>query len=369
MRALLQTCMLVAAAAGIFPVAAQELLLNRALNEQIVFIRHSMGVQLETTIFKPDGEGPFPLAVINHGKSLGNPHFQARARYVVATRELVRRGYAVAIPMRGGFSKSTGLYVDAGCDIEGNARYQAGYLHSVVDWLVRQPYIDRSRIIFMGQSHGGLTIMAYATKAFEGVRGVINFAGGLRLTGERCFSWEKSLVDAFRDFGKESRIPSLWFYGENDSYFNPDLVKRMHDAHLQAGGKAKLVAFGPFKGDAHATFGDRAGLPIWWPETEAFLKSLDLPTALLPRPPSDDPALALLADTKRIPYFKQNCTGIYNLFLDADYPRAFAISPDSRCAYAYGGEDPKKRAVEVCQRLAKEPCKLYAADNSVVWEP
>src|SRR5438045_3207775 len=114
---------------------AQEAPLNRALNEQIAFIRHGAGVELETTIFKPDGDGPFPLALINHGKAPGNPRFQARARFIVATRELVRRGYAVAIPMRGGFSKSSGVYVEGGCNIEGNANHQAGYLRTALDWL------------------------------------------------------------------------------------------------------------------------------------------------------------------------------------------------------------------------------------------
>ena len=27
----------------------------------------------------------------------------------------------------------------------------------------------------------------------------------------------------------------------------------------------------------------------------------------------------------------------------------------------------EKRAVDICQRLAKEPCRLYAVDNSIVW--
>src|SRR4051812_19473271 len=95
-------------------VRAQDVLLNKALNEQIVFIRFGLGVELETTIFKPNGDGPFPLVVINHGKASGNPRFQARARYNVATGEFVRRGYVVAVPMRGGFSKSSGMYVEGG---------------------------------------------------------------------------------------------------------------------------------------------------------------------------------------------------------------------------------------------------------------
>lgn len=346
---------------------AQEPPLNKSLNERIVFIQHGLGVELETTIFKPDGDGPFPLAVINHGKEFGNPRFQPRTRYSVAARELVRRGYVVAIPMRGGFSRSSGAYVEGGCNIAGNARYQAGYVRSALDWLAQQPYVDRARMVVIGQSHGGLTSMAFAAEPYPGVRGIINFAGGLKHTSQQCFDWQDNLVRAFRDFGESARFPTLWFYGENDSYFDPPLAKRMHEAYTAAGGQAKLIAYGPFKGDAHRTFSDRDGLAIWWPETESFLNALGLLTAVLPRGVSDDPALAALSDTKRIPFVKDNCVRIYNLFLDADYPRAYAIAPNGSCGYAYGGEDPKKRALEFCQRRGKEGCKLYAVDNTLVW--
>ena len=345
----------------------QEPALNKTLNERVVFVPYGLGVELETTIFKPNGDGPFPLAVINHGKEFGNPRFQPRARYIVATRELVRRGYVVTIPMRGGFSKSSGLYVESRCNIEGNANYQAKYVRTVLDYMTQQAYVDRTRIVVMGQSHGGLTTMAFAAEPYAGVRGVINFAGGLRLS-DPCMNWQDALVRAFSAFGENPRVPSLWFYGENDSYFDAPLAKRMHDAYIAAGGKAKLIAYGPFKADAHRTFSDRDGLKIWWPETERFLAALGLPTELAPRATSDDPAIEALSDVKRIPHVKENCARIYTAFLDADYPRAYAISSDGHCGYAYGGEEPKKRALDACQRLSKEQCKLYAVDDTLVWD-
>ena len=44
--------------------------------EQVVMVPKVGGestVDLETTIFRPAGDGPFPLVVINHGKSPGKP--------------------------------------------------------------------------------------------------------------------------------------------------------------------------------------------------------------------------------------------------------------------------------------------------------
>ena len=96
--------LLLAALLGILSQSAfaSEARLNKALNEEIVFVKNTYGLfstELETTIFKPSGKGPFPLVVINHGKAPGNPRFQTRNRAIVATREFVRRGYVVMLPM------------------------------------------------------------------------------------------------------------------------------------------------------------------------------------------------------------------------------------------------------------------------------
>ena len=72
--------------------------------------------------------------------------------------------------MRGGFSKSSGLYVESRCNIEGNANYQAKYVRTVLDYMTQQPYVDRARIVVMGQSHGGITSVAFSTEPYEGVR-------------------------------------------------------------------------------------------------------------------------------------------------------------------------------------------------------
>jgi len=341
--------------------------LNRTLNESIELIPGGTGIRLETTIFRPDGDGPFPLVVINHGKDPGDPKYQARARFFVATREFVRRGYAVALPMRAGFSRSTGQYVESGCNVEGNGRRQAVYVRTALDWLRQQPFVDRSRILLIGQSQGGLTVTALGTDPLDGVVALVNFAGGLRQTG--CPGWEGNLARAFAAYGGANRHRMLWFYGDNDSYFPIELARDMHARYVKGGGHAELIAFGAFKGDAHRLFADRDGLAIWWPPMERLLTSLGLPTEPLPRTVGPtDPEMAKLQDAARIPHVRDSCRRLYEQFLDADYPRAYAISPDAYCGYAYGGEDPAKRALELCQRNAKQPCRLYARDERVVWE-
>ena len=272
------------------PGAAQE---NKApqlrtdLNEQVVMlpVKGSYSTELETTLFRPDGDGPFPLVIINHGKAPGNPRFQERARYTLISEEFVKRGYLVALPMRRGFSKSGGGYVEPGCNMTSNGLMQAEDVRVVLDVLVKRPDVDPERILIIGQSHGGLTTLAFGTMNYPGVRGLINFAGGLatgRTGATSSCQWDLSLTAAFGSYAKTTTVPSLWFYGDNDSYWGPgpELPKRMHDAYAKAGGKAQLVLFGVFEdGDAHGMIQKRAGLKIWVQPVEEFLTSIGMPAA------------------------------------------------------------------------------------------
>jgi dienelactone hydrolase len=347
--------------------------LDAALNEQIVMIPAVSGgesVELETTVFKPPGEGPFPLVIMNHGKALGNPRAQGRDRFVVISREFVRRGYAVVIPMRKGFSKSTGDYVDPGCNMTAHGQMQADDLQGTLEYLRSQRWVDKDRIVVAGQSYGGLTALAFGTRNFPGVRGLINFAGGLRMHGGDC-RWESSLVKAFASFGAKTALPSLWFYGANDMHFGPDLATRMYDAYNQAGGQAKLVAYGAFKKDAHGMSGSRDGVKIWWPETEKFLKEVGMPTepviALSDEIKVPKTEYASIENITAVPYLRDRGREQYKVFLSKPYPRAFAVSPTGAWSWAEDGDDPVEQVLAECQKNSNQPCKLYAVDNNVVW--
>ncbi len=233
-------------------------------------------VTLEATLFFPQGAGPFPLVVINHGKAPGDPKFQTRYRPLRAARWFNRRGWLVVAPMRQGFARSEGYYIGGGCNVESNGRAQAEDVAATIAHLSADTRVDASRILVAGQSHGGWTTLAYgASHPAPGVRGLINFAGGLRQ--ETCSAWESTLVRAAGGLGADCRLPSLWFYGDNDSFFAPPVWRGMHEAYTRAGGAAELIAFGIFGQDAHAMFGSRDGDAIWQPEVTRWLRALGLP--------------------------------------------------------------------------------------------
>jgi hypothetical protein len=242
-----------------------------------------------------------------------------------------------------------------------------------IEWLRAQPYVDKDRVLVVGQSHGGLTTMALGALNPPGVRGLVNFAGGLKYTSSGCI-WENSLAQAFARYGAKSRLPSLWFYGDNDSYFPPDVWKDLEAKYRGAGGNVKLIAFGRFGGDAHGMFSARSGLAIWVPEMEKFLDGIGMPSkpvvevSDVPRMPRTD--FAKLDDVAAVPLVHDGCRKAYGTFIaKSPLPRAFAISPTGSCGWAYEGDDPRARALANCGKVKNESCKLYAVDEDVVWQP
>lgn len=358
---------------------AQTPELDASLNETVVMVpkKGMFTVDLETTLYKPDGPGPFPVALINHGKAFGDPRFQARYRPAVAARYFLQRGYAVVVPMRQGFSKSGGGYVGGGCNVESNGRTQAEDVKGVLDWLGTQPWADMQRVVVVGQSHGGWTTMAFGTLGYPGVKGLINFAGGLRQ--ENCPQWQPQLASGVANYAKATKVPSLWFYGDNDSYFNPETWRAMHEQYQGAGGQARIVAFGTFGTDAHGMFGSRNGARIWQPEVTRFLLQIGMPSETqqafsrfgtegggMPRPEST--TFAALNDEAKLPHLRDGGRAGYRAYLGKALPRAFAISPSGAWGWADGGDDPLQRALNNCNRNATAPCKLYSVDNDVVWK-
>lgn len=344
------------------------------LNEEVVRVplNDFSFTDLEVTLFKPPGRGPFPVLIINHGKSEGSPRIQPRARYYTVAREFVRRGYLVALPMRRGFSTSGGQYISSGCDMYTNAITQATDIAAVYHWLKKLPHADPDNLIVFGQSHGGLATLALTTNADIPVRLAVNFAGGLKvISSTRPCDWQNSLVDAMAKIGHQSKVSTLWFYGENDSYFGPTLTTQMFNAYRQSGGKAELTQYPAFKNDAHKMFGDPDGWNLWLPKTLSAMKRAGLPTEVQfvtgtrPRPKAS--GYAALQAVDMLPFVLNGGKKAYQNFLKRSAPKAFALSDSGAWGWASGGDDSIDMALSSCQKNSATNCRLYAVDEEVVW--
>ena len=237
-------------------------------------------LSLETTVYKPPGEGPFPLVIINHGKANGPPGLQPRYQPVSAARYFVERNYVVFVPMRSGFSNSSGNYIGGGCNIESNGLAQAEDVATTLAYAHAQPYVDKSRSLIVGQSHGGWTTLAYgAINSDASVKGLVNFAGGLRQ--DQCSGWRGALGKAAAEFGRRTKVPSIWLYGDNDSFFAPDVYSDMFENYRRGNPDAELIAYGTFGTDSHALFSSKDGRKVWEPYVERFLQKVGLPTEVV----------------------------------------------------------------------------------------
>jgi dienelactone hydrolase len=342
------------------------------LNERVarVPVDSAGAITLETTIFKPNGPGPFPMIVFNHGKMAGDPRTQARSRPLAFAREFVRRGYVVVAPNREGFAGSGGTYRQEGCDVAKNGAAQAEDVAAAIAYMSKQSYVDTSRIVVAGTSHGGLATMAYGMHAAPGVRGLINFSGGLRQ--DACEGWQDNLTHAFETYGEQAHVPSLWLYGDNDSIWTPQLASRMYAAYVDHGAHAKMIDFGSYKNDAHRLVVDRDGVSIWWPSVDAFLTRIGMPTRAeyrveAPATPRASGYAAVDA-VNSVPYLDAAGRAAYSKFLHQFPSRAFAVASSGAWSWAEGGDDPTSVALANCSKENHgEPCLLYAVNDAVVW--
>ena len=141
--------------------------------------------------------------------------------------------------------------------------------------MIRQPFIQKNGVIAIGQSAGGWGVLALASQNYPPVKAVIAFAPGRGgridgVTDRNCAP--DRLVAAARQFGEKIRIPSLWIYAENDSYFPPELSKRLVDGFRMGGGRADFHLLPPVGSDGHNLSTIAEGRQLWASLLEKFLK-------------------------------------------------------------------------------------------------
>lgn len=236
---------------------------------------------MHATVLRPPGPGPFPLAVINHGTAQGS---FARAQFTPSlydhvSRWFLERGYVVVLPIRGGHGATGGPYFeDQGrCespDYEKAGAATADSIQAAIDYLAARPFVQKSGAVVVGQSAGGWGALALASRNPPAVRAVINFAGG---RGGRADNRPNRncapdrLVAAAGVFGRSARIPTLWLYSENDSFFGPALSKQLAEAFQRAGGDAEYHLLRPFGADGHVFIEESEAVAVWSPIVERFL--------------------------------------------------------------------------------------------------
>lgn len=252
------------------------------LDESVLRVPVVAGLEqayIDVTVFKPPGEGPFPVLVLSHGspRSAEERRREGRQRLPAQSERFVEMGFAVLVPTRRGYGGSGGAWAETYGTCTQPDYHAAGLetardLRAALDAVRGEPWADTARIVLAGQSAGGFGSVAASATDLPGLVGVINFAGGRGSMGPNQVCGEERLIEAMALYGRTARVPELWVYSENDLFFPPALARRMHAAFVAAGGRAEFVQAPATGLDGHGYFA--RAIHDWSPRVEGFLRRI-----------------------------------------------------------------------------------------------
>jgi len=228
-------------------------------------------VASHATLFRPQGDGPFRLAVIAHASTqnvlrraqMPQPEYRPLAAF------LVSRGFAVLVPERSGHGATGGPYLEdqGGCDEADYARAgraTADEIAAALRFMRTQAFIRPEGAAVIGHSAGGWGALALAASDPREIAAIVAFApgrGGHANDRENEVCAPHTLIAAAGIFGKAARVPVTWLVAANDSYFSPELSKRLADAFRAGGGKVDFAVLPSSGSEGH-----------WMAETENGVK-------------------------------------------------------------------------------------------------
>jgi dienelactone hydrolase len=222
-------------------------------------------------LYRPDGDGPFPLAVIAHASTqnvlrraqMPQPEYRPLAAF------LVSRGFAVLVPERLGHGATGGPYLEdqGGCDeadYERAGRATAEEIAAALRFMRTQSWVRPDRAIVIGHSAGGWGALALAASDPREIAAIVAFApgrGGHANDRENRVCAPHTLIAAAGSFGRAARVPVTWLVAGNDTYFSAELSRKLADAFRAGGGKVDFFVLPPSGSEGH-----------WMAETETGVK-------------------------------------------------------------------------------------------------
>jgi pimeloyl-ACP methyl ester carboxylesterase len=248
-------------------------------------------INIVTHFYKPEGNGPFPVVIFSHGRS-SEVSDRKNLKYPVLVGHAnfwLRKGFAVIASVRPGYGQSQGIdredlgvrWRNGQCIFEPDYASLADVAGKAVfanlDWAREQAWANKEKFILVGVSVGGLATAGVASKSPPGVVGYINFSGGgggspTQSPGRSCRP--ELLAKVFEQFGKTTRVPSLWLYAENDLFWGAEAPKEWHRLFAAGGSKTVFIMTPPVPDtdDGHKLLA--LGGRLWSPHANTFVKDL-----------------------------------------------------------------------------------------------
>lgn len=141
--------------------------LSEARFEEVTFPNRQHRIQLAGMLFRPNGEGPFPAAVVIQGSGTSR---RDNAWYLTLTTYLQEHGIVVLLPDKRGSEQSEGDWRTASFDDLATDALAA------VAYLSRQDLVEISHIGVIGMSQGGHIVPIVADRSAD-IAFVVNVVG------------------------------------------------------------------------------------------------------------------------------------------------------------------------------------------------
>ena len=318
---------------------------------------HGRDFKLDTIVVKRkdlDGQR-LPIALLTHGVSRTAQENAelTTSRVRGQAVDMALRGYLAVGIVRRGFGKSSAYTRPRGCGSGSflpSLRDQAADIEGVRKVIVARPDADPTRIVGLGVSVGGVTMLAWADERPEGLIAIVNVSGGTGSTATDTNCDEPALIAAARSFGDARNAPSIWFYAANDTYFGPRVVTRMHEGFTARGGKAELRASDAIGNDGHQLWSLSDGRQRWLPEMDTFLSQFGLP--------SWDPAPV----AKFGAGLNESNKRVLERYLASPGHKVLMMATGKRSLHTWRGaadmDLARKNGLESCEKTAGEKCRI-----------
>jgi carboxymethylenebutenolidase len=234
-------------------------------------------LKLNGWLYQPEGKGPFPAVIYNHGSDKVPGWFPQVAQFYLD------RGYVFFVPHRHGHGRSPGEYIsdvlDAYRQKETNTNLvqkKAIELHefynsdvvAAVNWLKQQPFVNTNKLIMSGISYGGIQTVLSAEKGL-GMKAFIPFAPA-------AMSWRGNplLRERLLTAIKNTKAPVFLLQADNDYNLGPtELLGKQLNAMPKPNRSKLYPPYGTTNAEGHGAFATK-GSAIWGADVDAFLKDV-----------------------------------------------------------------------------------------------
>jgi dienelactone hydrolase len=203
---------------------------------------------LHAQLFKPDGDGPFPVVIALHGcGGLGGHSEPVLPRYRDWAEQLLKAGTAVLLPDSYG-SRELGPQCRVRERRVRGRRERVADIMASRQWLMQQPWAAHDRISLLGWANGASALLwavrpqLSSRNAEPDFRSAIAFYPDCRVSS---------------GLGWSARVPTLLLIGAKDDISSPPACRQMIDG---ARGRSALTRIEVYPGAYHDF--DRANFPL-----------------------------------------------------------------------------------------------------------